>query len=243
MLNDQDMCGTTPAFLHAEDGAVTVDWVVLTAALVGLGLAVMGAVSTGTHAATTSISDTASARFAFDWSYRDLAYDFADGSLPFDGGIATSLGGWGEAVVLSAGDGSETMTARLRMPDHGAAVISFDLLALDSLDAGAGDGATVYLDGTPIARMVGDHGAAPSWEVIDRPGMTIDITSTGGTNVADMPGSQYGGDHVYARDAVSKVTITLDDPDRQHDLGFGASQDQALRDEGVALDNLTVTKG
>ncbi|MCK0169299.1 pilus assembly protein [Jannaschia sp. S6380] len=34
-------------FLKAEDGAVTVDWVVLTAALVGLGLAVMGVVSTG----------------------------------------------------------------------------------------------------------------------------------------------------------------------------------------------------
>jgi hypothetical protein len=34
-------------FLRAEDGAVTVDWVVLTAALVGLGLAVAGTVSNG----------------------------------------------------------------------------------------------------------------------------------------------------------------------------------------------------
>ncbi|PWJ21167.1 pilus assembly protein [Jannaschia seohaensis] len=35
------------SFLAAEDGAVTVDWVVLTAALVGLGLAVMAVISTG----------------------------------------------------------------------------------------------------------------------------------------------------------------------------------------------------
>ncbi|MBL4629354.1 MAG: hypothetical protein JKY00_15220 [Roseicyclus sp.] len=38
---------TTAHFLLSEDGAVTVDWVVLTAALVGLGLAVMAVVSSG----------------------------------------------------------------------------------------------------------------------------------------------------------------------------------------------------
>ncbi|WGH80445.1 hypothetical protein [Jannaschia ovalis] len=37
----------TEQFISEESGAVTVDWVVLTAALVGLGLAVMGVVSTG----------------------------------------------------------------------------------------------------------------------------------------------------------------------------------------------------
>ncbi|NNK79276.1 MAG: hypothetical protein HKP40_11245 [Litoreibacter sp.] len=34
-------------FANDESGAVTVDWVVLTAAIVGLGLAVMASVSTG----------------------------------------------------------------------------------------------------------------------------------------------------------------------------------------------------
>ncbi|MEQ8368584.1 MAG: hypothetical protein RIB61_17945 [Roseicyclus sp.] len=34
-------------FVQSESGAVTVDWVVLTAALVGLGLAVMAVVSGG----------------------------------------------------------------------------------------------------------------------------------------------------------------------------------------------------
>ena len=38
---------TQQNFLSNESGAVTVDWVVLTAALVGLGLAVMGVVSGG----------------------------------------------------------------------------------------------------------------------------------------------------------------------------------------------------
>ena len=34
-------------FVRDEDGAVTVDWVVLTAAIVGLGLAVLASVRTG----------------------------------------------------------------------------------------------------------------------------------------------------------------------------------------------------
>ena len=38
-------------FENAEDGAVTVDWVVLTAAIVGLGIAVVTAVSGGLQTA------------------------------------------------------------------------------------------------------------------------------------------------------------------------------------------------
>ncbi len=43
-------------FSREEDGAVTVDWVVLTAAIVGLGIAVMTTVGGG----TTSLGDTIS---------------------------------------------------------------------------------------------------------------------------------------------------------------------------------------
>jgi Flp pilus assembly pilin Flp len=42
-------------FLSNESGAVTVDWVVLTAALVGLGLAVMSVVSGGVENLSTDI--------------------------------------------------------------------------------------------------------------------------------------------------------------------------------------------
>jgi len=45
-------------FIAAEDGAVTVDWVVLTAALVGLGLAVISVVSGGMEDLSNDISTT-----------------------------------------------------------------------------------------------------------------------------------------------------------------------------------------
>ena len=47
----------TKRFKDDEDGAVTVDWVVLTAAIVGLGVAVIASVRT----ATTSLGDKISA--------------------------------------------------------------------------------------------------------------------------------------------------------------------------------------
>ena len=44
------------AFLKDESGAVTVDWVVLTAAIVGLGIAVLTTVEGGTNALATKVS-------------------------------------------------------------------------------------------------------------------------------------------------------------------------------------------
>jgi Flp pilus assembly pilin Flp len=45
-------------FAKSESGAVTVDWVVLTAALVGLGLAVMAVVSAGVENLGTDIANS-----------------------------------------------------------------------------------------------------------------------------------------------------------------------------------------
>ena len=49
-------------FNQDEAGAVTVDWVVLTAAIVGLGVAVLATVSTGTKQLGQAISDDLSGR-------------------------------------------------------------------------------------------------------------------------------------------------------------------------------------
>ena len=43
-------------FRNDEDGAVTVDWVVLTAAIVGLGIAVLTSVGNGTTALGDKVS-------------------------------------------------------------------------------------------------------------------------------------------------------------------------------------------
>lgn len=50
----------TKNFANEESGAVTVDWVVLTAAIVGLGIAVLASVTSGTQ----SLADTISGELA-----------------------------------------------------------------------------------------------------------------------------------------------------------------------------------
>jgi Flp pilus assembly pilin Flp len=47
----------TRKFRNDEDGAVTVDWVVLTAAIVGLGVAVMATVKQGSNDLADRISE------------------------------------------------------------------------------------------------------------------------------------------------------------------------------------------
>ena len=49
-------------FKRDEDGAVTVDWVVLTAAIVGLGIAVLTSVSGGTTGLANKISSNLAAQ-------------------------------------------------------------------------------------------------------------------------------------------------------------------------------------
>lgn len=43
-------------FATREDGAVTVDWVVLTAAIAGLGIAVLTSVTSGTKSVTEAVT-------------------------------------------------------------------------------------------------------------------------------------------------------------------------------------------
>lgn len=45
-------------FLTDESGAVTVDWVVLTAAIVGLGIAVISTIGGGTNSLASEVSAT-----------------------------------------------------------------------------------------------------------------------------------------------------------------------------------------
>lgn len=49
-------------FLNDESGAVTVDWVVLTAAIVGLGIAVLTSVGGGTTSLADKVSSHMSSR-------------------------------------------------------------------------------------------------------------------------------------------------------------------------------------
>ena len=54
-------------FINDEDGAVTVDWVVLTSAIVGLGIAVLMAVGGETTRLADAISAEMSTMSVWEW--------------------------------------------------------------------------------------------------------------------------------------------------------------------------------
>lgn len=59
-----DMLKLAKRFNKDEDGAVTVDWVVLTAAIVGLGIAVIASVREGVNTLGTTISESVASQTA-----------------------------------------------------------------------------------------------------------------------------------------------------------------------------------
>lgn len=231
------------SFVNEESGAVTVDWVVLTAALVGLGLATMGVVSTGVQSASASTaSEVADTRIHGFFALRE-AIDFADGTGPFSGGGAEVLSDGRGAMIPSQGDGSLSTEAVFDVPPGAPEVrIGFDVLAMDSVDGRHGEGATVYLDGAAVARMTSDHGSPQEWTVTqagrDR-GVSFDFAEvSSGADVTGVREASHGG--ARGHDSVTRVSMTVSDHGGRLALGFGGRLDQGPADEALGVSALRV---
>lgn len=120
-------------FLLSESGAVTVDWVVLTAAVTGLGLAAMAVVSGGVGDLSNDISvelaslDTGS------------MYDWGSG-----GGLMNSQ--WGDLDIFSphqSATGAESYAASVLANHGGDYQAAYDQLHQQALDMTFADGESV----------------------------------------------------------------------------------------------------
>lgn len=219
------------AFVCDETGAITVDWVVLTAALVGLGLATAAVVSAGVENVSdetaAELADTPiSTRFSTARSLFDS--DFSGGLGSWLGGSAVSLAGFGDVLRL---DGGETAELTLSVPPGAeSAVIEFDLIAGDDLDGG--DTATIMINGEAVSVYEDDHGnITVSGTAPD--GVSVSVNHQ---NVNDPLGA--GG---HGHDSVSTYTITVDNPGTSLTLGVNSGANGPTSEEFYALDNVNVT--
>lgn len=73
-------------FKDDESGAVTVDWVVLTSAIVGIGMAVILLLSGGINTASNNISNGIGTKWNFNFTIRRAQdyFDFGIEAYPFD---------------------------------------------------------------------------------------------------------------------------------------------------------------
>lgn len=239
----------TKQFLTSESGAVTVDWVVLSAAVVGLGLTSVAAVRTGTGSLAEAISAslTGASVMALDGLNR---MGFGDGNFM---GWSTNRTGFSDALgeFLGPFAGSDgAVTHDVTLPEGATeATIIFDLLLLDSWDGtgrvsdfasgGRGDGIAFSINGTEIgfSAMTNGNAAVPSGTfAVD--GATYSYELTRQSSGAYFSSSDGGG---AWSDAVWGVTVTAENPPSGgFQFGINGTSNQAVHDESFGIDNYVV---
>lgn len=222
-------------FIEDQSGAVTVDWTVMTAAIVGLGIATYGVVSGGIQNLSGDVDlhlrqDHISTRFG---PLQLASMDFTGGNKGgwVGGTVLTQVEALGEILVLDPG---ETVSLTVDVPANSDnATLSFDLIGGDSLD---NEVATITSNGTTVtlARGRGDTGTM-TFTTPDVEGVTVttevisEKTNLGGSNVPSW------------KETVTRVTVTVDDPGETLALGLTSGANQHIGDEFFAVDNVAIT--
>jgi hypothetical protein len=246
-------------FLQDEDGAVTPDWVLITAAVSGLGLAVVSSVAVGTGQLGRATGDALSAAPSGYTSIMERAGSAFRTlvSMSFDDDDTT---GWSSDRTDSSPDlgtflgpfaGADAM---LRYgvalpPGTRAAEVSFDLMVLNSWDAdspsyssGRGDGMSIVIDGHEVAFELFQHNVTnPEHPLLAPRSATVQIgDSTYRTTMtlskqANSYGNPAWGEQVWA------VQIAADTPPPGgFDLNLGSTTNQSGNDEAYGIGTFTV---
>lgn len=223
-------------FMAGEAGAVATDWVVLTAAVAGLGLASLAVVAGGTEDLSGEIqAQLAGIEIATDFGRLfqeiELALNDFTGGIRGDwtGGQVSDLGGeLGELLQIGTGQIAELALA---VPAGASQVVlSFSLLGIDSLD---NETATITINGEVVSIATGNHGAM-SFVNEELAGITVDTT-------IQNERTQLGGSSTaHWLESTSTVSITVDNPGDTITLGVASGTNQGLNDESYGIDNMSV---
>lgn len=222
------------AFLTEERGAVSVDWVVLTGAVVALGLAATAVVSSGIENLSGDVAAemgiiTPNSRF----SSTAQGMGFEGGLGTWRGGVLAYDDGFGNVLRGGQAPGQAAVNTFDLEGDKAYAVIAFDMHAIDSWD---GESFQVYVDNEVVATAsfrFSEDGAVETW-VSDNPDYTFSMETT--TDRADYG---FSGDWT---DQSHRMQVTVANPGNQVTVGFGSTLDQGIDDESWAVDNLSIVE-
>jgi len=222
------------SFLEDDGGAVTVDWTVMTAAVVGLGLATVSVVSSGMRDLSGDVrtqlgGGLINSRFG---STTLAAMNFSGGDMGgwIGGTVMTPIESLGEMLVLGPG---ETTSITLDVPPGSdSATLTFDLIGGDSLD---NEIATITTNGQTVTLARGSYNGTMTFITPDVEGVTVSTqVISEGTNLGGSGPARW-------RDSVTQVTITLDDPGTDLTIGMASGANQHIGDEFFGVDNVEVS--
>jgi hypothetical protein len=226
-------------FKSSESGAVTVDWVVLSAAIVGLGISTLGIVASGVADLAGDTADQLSGQdltTQFGRVFNSIvlaANDFSNGDL----------GGWTGVSIFDAGgemgevlyiDQRQTAALHFEIPaDASNAIMGFTLFGGDTLD---NEDAIISINGIPVVIATGYHGT-----------MSIEIPQVDGTIamaqvMVEQVNMGSGGRYLNAGDSKAVVSINVSDPPDGITLGIYSDNSHGKNgDEFWAIDDVLVT--
>lgn len=238
-------------FLTSDSGAITVDWTVLAASVVGLGVGGAVVVRTGTSALGTDINNALSSASVAGVGIANMRtnYTFEEGdTFGWTGARLANHPVLG--AFLGPYAGSEgPVTHRVTLPDGAtSATVTFDLMLLDSWDAnnttwsditrgGRGDGVAFTIDGTEVgfsAMSAGLSTAPTGTMVIGGTTYAYEMTRHSNTSITGQPGHWHN-----SRWSVS-LTAT-NPPPGGFTLGIDSTTDQSGPDESLGIDNYRIT--
>jgi hypothetical protein len=217
------------SYLFDESGAITVDWVVLTATVTGLGLAVAGVVSSGLQSASRQTSDTLSS-ISIQTTFPDTGLGGAVAAIgEWVGGTLVAVPGFGEVQRLGPGELAEMSLSV--PPGATSATLTFDLIGVDDL---SGVPATITIGGREVAVYTDNHG-------------NITTSSPGGDGISVSVNQIYENNHMgggsHGADSRATYTITIDNPGETVTLGVHNGSDRPISEEYYAVQGVSLAAG
>ncbi|MEM8823840.1 MAG: hypothetical protein AAGF30_09550 [Pseudomonadota bacterium] len=228
------------SFLLAERGAVTVDYVVLTAAATGLAIAASTELSNGFSYLTNVVASELSEQGdAYDPRTIQIYDDaFANNSSDWHGATVSELFGLGTVLgpIEGANGGAEQVTRSFDVPENlDSVTLQFDLYALDDLDPE--DSGFIYIGNEKVGSVSQVGGQTVFTPIGEHAGVTV--TAVVLENQVQLGGAQVTGDD--SLDSRVSFSITVDNPELTVDFGFGSNATGDRDNESFALDNFSVT--
>lgn len=249
-------------FITQDSGAVTVDWTVLAAAIVGLGVTSVAAVRTGSQALGENVDASLSGAQVnpLRWlTSRDLVRQtFAGGNTSgWSRSQSSVFGEWGTMLGPFGGDTrTNPVTYGVTLsPGSTNAMVEFDLILSDSWDGlggpnnpfapPEGDRVLFQINGQTISAEAFVHqqnhaGFAPSLFAERQSSVQIGGTTYNLTlRPTNLPTGNMAGDAGH-EDQRWRVSLEAVNAPQSFTLGYGSTSRQAVGNEAFGLANFSV---
>ena len=232
------------SFLRKETGAMTVDWVVLCAAVTGMILFMESQYDDYMRKMSDDVAEElTNSEIVSNGAQNAVGYTFADGAGRWSGGSVADIPGFGEVLGPIGGSGGrEALTHDfIARSDVDLVAIEFELLSLDSLDDESG---IIFINGIEIGRVTGNHDGSTFHfaDDLEERGIYVEFTAiVNNQHIGGFRDDRNASNEQVWRDDITRVRIGIANPSDAISFGFGSDADQDTNDEGFAIDNFVIT--